>query len=125
MSPATRVYGAEPEVADDTRRSLVARTRVGDSVPDTIADGLQAPTPGRLTFDINLRLLEGVLVASESEIVETIRFMLMRQKVLVEPSGAVALAAVIRSKETFRGNRVGVVLSGGNVDWDKLRVLLA
>lgn len=123
ISPGTRVYGAEPEAADDTKRSIAAGTRVGDGVPQTIADGLQAPIPGKLTFEINLRLLEGVLVASDQEIVEAMRFLLTRQKVLVEPSGAVGLAALIRNNQAFRGARVGVVLSGGNVDWEKLRSL--
>ena len=122
--PNIQVFGAEPETADDTRRSLEAGKRVGEGVPDTIADGLQAPIPGRLTFEINRRLLDGVLVAADNEIVETMRFLLERQKLLIEPSGAVALAALIRNKASFRGKRVGVVLTGGNVDLGRLRELL-
>ena len=124
VRPGVQVFGVEPEAADDTRRSLEAGARVEPKVPETIADGLQAPTPGALTFEINRRLLDGVLVASEAEIVEAMRFMLERQKLLIEPSGAVALAALIRNREQFQGKRVAVVLSGGNVDLGRLCRLL-
>jgi threonine dehydratase len=111
-----RVYGVEPEAGDDHRRSLEAGERVAlPAVPQTIADGLQAPIPGRLPFEINCRLLDGVLTVSDDEIVAAMVFAFERLKVVVEPSGAVALAAVLTGKTDVTGKRVGVILSGGNV----------
>ena len=89
-------------------------------VPQTIADGLQTPSPGKLTFPIVQRLVEDVLLVSDQELIETLRFILERMKVLVEPSGAAAAAAVRHRKLDVTGRRVGVVLSGGNVDLERL-----
>ena len=116
LSPSTKVIGAEPETADDTRRSLEAGQRLHFGVPDTFADGLRVPVPGELTFPINSRLLDSVLVASDPEIAQAIRLLLFRQKIVVEPSGAVGLAALMRHRERFAGKRVGILLSGGNID---------
>jgi threonine dehydratase len=124
VSRKTQVIGAEPEAADDTFRSFAAGERINIGVPVTIADGLQAPMPGRLTFPINQRLADGILVASEDEIKATMVMLLERQKLLVEPSGAVALAALIRHREAFAGKKVVVVLSGGNADLKLVAELL-
>jgi threonine dehydratase len=116
LRPATQVFGVEPEAGDDHRRSLEAGRRVMlPEIPRTIADGLQSPTPGAMTFEINRRLLDGVLTVSDREIVEAMLFAFERLKVVLEPSGAVALAAVMSGKMDAGGVRVGVILSGGNV----------
>jgi threo-3-hydroxy-L-aspartate ammonia-lyase len=116
MSGATQVWGVEPEAGDDHRRSLEAGERVVlPEIPRTIADGLQAPTPGRGPFEINRRLLSGVLTVTDEEIVVAMVFAFERLKVVLEPSGAVALAAVLAGTLDVAGRRVGVILSGGNV----------
>ncbi len=125
MRPGIRVYGAEPATADDTKRSLAAGHRVEVRENPTIADGLRVTTPGRLTFPIVQKNVEDVLLVSDDEMVETLTFMLERMKVLVEPSGAAAAAAVRHRKADFRGQKVGVVLSGGNVDLAKLTEYIA
>lgn len=120
MRPGIRVFGVEPEIANDTFLSFAKGERVTIPRPDTIADGLQAPTPGALTFPIVRRLVEGILLVSEEEIRATVRFLLERMKILVEPSGAVAAAAVIFGRLPVGVERVGVVISGGNVDLEGL-----
>jgi threo-3-hydroxy-L-aspartate ammonia-lyase len=124
VRPQIRVFGVEPEAANDTWQSLRRGERVEIPVPQTIADGLQTPAPGKLTFPIIQELVEDILLVSDAELVETMRFVLERMKVLLEPSGAAAAAAVRRRKFDFTGRRVGVVLSGGNVDLLKLAAYL-
>jgi threo-3-hydroxy-L-aspartate ammonia-lyase len=124
LRPAIRVFGVEPEAANDTWQSLRQGERVEIPVPQTIADGLQTPAPGKLTFPIVQELVADVLLVSDAELVETMRFVLERMKVLIEPSGAAAAAAVRHRKFDFTGRRVGVVLSGGNVDLLKLAAYL-
>jgi threonine dehydratase len=114
--PGLRVIGVEPEAGDDTRRSLAEGRRVEIPVPRTIADGLQVPTPGRLTFEVNRRLVDTVVTVSDAEIVDAMRLLFERLKVVVEPSGAVGAAALLAGRIEARGRRVGVILSGGNVD---------
>jgi threo-3-hydroxy-L-aspartate ammonia-lyase len=128
MNPNIRVIGVEPTAGDDTKRSLEAGDRVGIPVPHTIADGLSAEIPGELTFSINRRLVAGVVLVSDAEIIETMRFAFDRLKVVVEPSGATALAAVFSGRiDEFapRGQRIGVILSGGNVDSRRFAELLS
>ena len=125
MRPGIEVYGAEPETAADTKRSLDAGHRVEVRENPTIADGLRVTTPGRLTFPIVQENVADILLVSDDEMVETLTFMLERMKVLVEPSGAAAAAAVRHRKADFRGKKVGVVLSGGNVDLAKLSGYIA
>jgi threonine dehydratase len=120
MKPGIAVYGAEPETADDTKRSLVAGHRVEVAQNPTIADGLRVSSPGKQTFPIIQETVADILLVSDDEMVETLTWMLERMKVLVEPSGAAAAAAVRHRKADFSGKRVGVVLSGGNVDLQKL-----
>ena len=125
MRPGIKVYGAEPETADDTKRSLAAGARVEVRQNPTIADGLRVTSPGKLTFPIVQEKVEDILLVSDEEMVETLTWMLERMKVLVEPSGAAAAAAVRHRKADFRGKKVGVVLSGGNVDLAKLPEFIA
>jgi threonine dehydratase len=120
IQPPIRVFGAEPEGANDTFLSLKAGERVALPHPDTIADGLRAPQPGALTFPIIRQLAEGVLLVSDDEIRQAVKFLLLRMKVLVEPSGAVPAAAVLFGKLPAGIGSVGVILSGGNVDFEEL-----
>ncbi|HZR96015.1 MAG TPA: pyridoxal-phosphate dependent enzyme [Gaiellaceae bacterium] len=113
LLPSIRMVGVEPATGDDTRRSLAAASRVDLGVPQTIADGLQAPTPGELTFEVNRELVDEIVTVSDEEIVDAMRFLFDRVKLVVEPSGAVGVAALLAGR--VRGDRVGVVLTGGNV----------
>jgi threonine dehydratase len=114
LLPGAAIIGVEPAGADDTSRSLRAGERVKLDKPDTIADGLLAQTPGELTFPINQRLLEDIVTVPDAAIVEAMRFCFSRLKVVVEPSGAVPLAALLTGAVQARG-RTAVVLSGGNI----------
>ena len=115
LAPDIEVIGVEPEQGDDTRRSLAAGERVRIPVPRTIADGQQVETPGELTFEVNRRLADSVELVSDGEIVDAMLFAFDRMKVVLEPSGACALAALLAGRVNLPGRRVGVVLSGGNV----------
>jgi threonine dehydratase len=125
--PATRIVGVEPEAGDDTRRSLAAGERVRlDGVPRTIADGLQVDTPGELTFPINRDQLEAVVTVSDQELVDAMAFLFERMKVVVEPSGAAGVAALLAGRvRDLEGRRVGVVVSGGNVSPARFAELIA
>jgi threo-3-hydroxy-L-aspartate ammonia-lyase len=118
-----RVVGVEPEAGDDVRRSLAAGERVRIEVPRTIADGQALTSPGELTFEINRRLVEEVVVVSDDEIRAAMRFAFERLKLVLEPSGASGLAAVLAGRAT--GRRIGVVLTGGNIDIARFTDLLA
>lgn len=120
LRPQIRLFGVEPEAGNDTWQSMRKGERVEIPVPQTIADGLQTPSPGKLTFPVVQELVEDILLVSDDELSETMRFVLERMKVLLEPSGAAAAAAVRHRKVDFTGHRVGVVLSGGNLDLLKL-----
>lgn len=116
LSPGVKIYGVEPEAGDDWLRSWRAGEIVSIPVPKTIADGQQTQAPGKLTWPIVRRLCAGILTVSDDEIRRAMRFAFDRLKLVVEPSGASALAALLSGKLEARGARVGVVLSGGNVD---------
>jgi threo-3-hydroxy-L-aspartate ammonia-lyase len=122
--PGCRVVGVEPELADDATRTFRTGTlhRVGN--PPTIADGLRTPSLGQVTWPLVRRYVHDMVTVSEREIVEAMRFAWTRMKVVVEPSGAVALAALLHRTE-LRGGRIGVVVSGGNVDLATACALLA
>lgn len=115
--PDTRVYAVEPADFDDTARSFQCgeRVRIDDSAR-SICDSLQTSTPGALTFDINRRLLSGVLTVTDAEVRSAIRFAFRNLKLVVEPGGAVALAAVLSGKLDTKGKTTAIVLSGGNID---------
>jgi threonine dehydratase len=110
------VIGVEPAGADDTARSLRAGHRVAIPEPATVADGLRATRPGELTFGVNSRLLDRVVTVSDQAIVAAMRFCFTRLKLVVEPSGAVALAALLTGAVQAAGKTTAVVLSGGNID---------
>lgn len=119
-----RCFPVEPETGDDTRRSFLQHERVSIPPPPTIADGLRVQSPGRLTFPILQETAEEVLTVSDDDIIEVMRFLLFRMKLLVEPSGAAAAAAVFKRKVPDTVHRVGVILSGGNIDQHMLADLL-
>jgi threonine dehydratase len=116
LSPGIAVYGVEPEAGDDWVQSLARNERVTIPVPDTIADGMQTTSPGELTFPIVQALCAGVVTVSDEELREAMRFAFERLKLVIEPSGGAGLAAVLTGRVDVRGKRVGVTLSGGNVD---------
>jgi threo-3-hydroxy-L-aspartate ammonia-lyase len=120
LRPQITVYGVEPATANDTALSLEKGERVEIPVPRTVADGLQVPSPGRLTFPVVQETVSAILLVSDEEMIETLAWMLERMKVLLEPSGVAGAAAVRHRKADFAGKRVGVLLSGGNVDREKL-----
>ncbi len=114
--PDIKIFGAEPLLANDTWQSLRKGERVTIPPPETVADGLRSPSPGKLTFPIIQKLVEDILLVTEEEIMETMRFLMERMKIVVEPSGAVSAAAVLHGKLPAKYKRVGVVISGGNAD---------
>jgi len=120
LKPSIRIFGVEPANASDTYQSLAAGKRVEIPAPDTIADGLRSPSPGELTFPVIQKHIEKIVLVSEDEIRATVKFLLTRMKILVEPSGAVSAAAAMFGKLPAGLGRVGIVLSGGNVDLEQL-----
>lgn len=118
LSPETEVFGVEPELHDDTRRSLEAGRPVEAPRPErpSICDALLTPVPGDLTFPISRRNLSGVFTVSDAEVVEAVRTAFATCKLVVEPGGAAALAAVLAGRLPVEGRTVAVILSGGNVD---------
>jgi threonine dehydratase len=120
MHPAIRMFGSEPVGANDTFLSMQAGHRVTLPHPDTIADGLRSPRPGELTFPIVQHYAEGIILVTDDEIRAAVKFLLLHLKILVEPSGAVPAAAVLFHKVPPEIRSIGVVLSGGNVDFEDL-----
>lgn len=117
IRPGLRIVGVEPESANDTDLSLKKGEAVSTPLSQSIADGLLTPAPGKLTFPIMQQHLESVVLVGDAEIAEAVRFILIRMKLLVEPSGAAAVAALMAGKvPNVRGKKVAVVLSGGNID---------
>ena len=123
INPSIRVFGVEPELANDYWLSMRAGKPVTVDASATIADGLRTPTPGTLTFPIIQALVEDILLVSEEEILEAMRFSLTRLKIAIEPSGAVCVAAALAGKIPAGIAKVGLVVSGGNVDLDLLAKL--
>jgi threonine dehydratase len=123
LRPGIRIFGVEPELANDTALSFAAGERIAIAPPETIADGLRSPIPGKLTFPILRQHVEKILLVSEEQIREAMRFLMERMKVVVEPSGAVAVAAVMNGMLPAGIRSAGVVISGGNVDLDFLKTL--
>jgi threonine dehydratase len=124
MSPGIRMIGVEPAAGDDHARSLAAGERVDIAVPRTIADGQAISTPGELTFAVNRRLVDSFELVSDEEIVAAMAFAFERLKIVLEPSGASALAALLAGRIHGLPERVGVVLSGGNVGLERFVELL-
>ena len=125
IKPSIHCFAVEPETANDTQQSISKGERVAIPPPPTIADGLRVQTPGALTFPITRANADDALTVTDKEITDTMRFMLFRMKLLVEPSGAAAAAAVFFRKLPAESKRVGVVLSGGNIDPEMLSSLIS
>ena len=119
IAPKVRIIAAEPEQADDAARSFKAGHIIADDAPVTVADGLKVPLKD-LTWHFVKTYATDVLTASEQEIVAAMRLTWARMKIVMEPSCAVPLAVILKNPDVFRGRRVGVVVTGGNVDLDKL-----
>jgi len=125
MQPSVRVFGVETEPANDAWQSLRTGTRVTIPVPDTIADGIRTTSLGVITFEIMRRLVEDIVLVADADVIETMRFMLIRMKLLAEPTGAVSVAALMAHKvKGVEGKRVGVIVSGGNADPALLKQIL-
>ncbi|KFU78152.1 L-threonine ammonia-lyase [Amycolatopsis lurida] len=124
VRPGIRVVGVEPAAGDDTKRSLEAGERVSIPVPRTIADGQAASIPGELTFSINQRLVDDIALVTDDQVRDAMRFAFERLKLVIEPSGATGLAALLSGQVPASG-RVGVILSGGNVSPERFAELIA
>ena len=124
LLPDVAVYGVEPEAGNDTQQSLQRGEIVRIDTPHTIADGAQTQSSGRLTFPVIQALVQGVLTVSDAQLVETMRFFATRMKLVVEPTGCLAAAAVLQRATDLRGQRVGIIVSGGNVDLARFAALL-
>lgn len=129
LAPECRVIGVEPEAGNDVQQSLAAGRIVHIDVPRTIADGAQTQHPGALTFPVIQRHVERVLTVTDEQLVATMRFFAERMKLVVEPTGCLAAAAILEAAFDagldFRGQRVGVIVSGGNIDVRRYGELLA
>jgi len=125
LLPEVAVYGVEPEAGNDTQLSLQRGQIVHIATPHTIADGAQTQSSGKLTFPVIQALVAGVLTVSDAQLVQTMRFFAMRMKLVVEPTGCLAAAALLDGAIDLRGQRVGVIISGGNVDLQRFAALLA
>jgi threonine dehydratase len=128
LLPGVQVWGVEPEAGNDTQRSLAEGRIVHIDTPRTIADGAQTQHSGELTFPVIQRLVRGIVTVSDAQLVEAMRFFAERMKIVVEPTGCLAAAALMSRAAglpDLQGCRVGVILSGGNVDVKRYAELLA
>jgi threo-3-hydroxy-L-aspartate ammonia-lyase len=125
LSPACRLYGVEPETGNDGQRSFRAGAIVHIDTPQTIADGAQTQHLGTLTFAIIRRDVDDILTATDAQLVDGMAFMASRLKLVVEPTGCLGLAAARARQGELRGKRIGVLVSGGNVDLARFCSLLA
>ena len=124
LLPGVKVYGVEPEAGNDTQLSLQRGQIVHIDTPQTIADGAQTQASGRLTFPVIQALVAGVLTVSDAQLIDTMRFFATRMKLVVEPTGCLAAAALLQGAIDLRGARVGVIVSGGNVDLPRFAALV-
>ncbi|MFJ6141520.1 threonine/serine dehydratase [Kitasatospora sp. NPDC092286] len=125
LDPGVTVTGVEPAEGDDTARSLLAGRRVEIVPPRTLADGLRHRTPGSFTFEVNRRLLDGVAVVTDRELEAAMRFLWKYGRIITEPSAACGVAALLAGRVEPAGARIGVVLSGANIDDDRFRRIVS
>jgi len=125
LAPACRVIGVEPEAGNDVQQSLARGERIRIPVPDTIADGAQTQQVGELTFPIVRALVSAIATVTDAQLVRTMRFFAERMKLVVEPTGCLAAAAVLERVLPLAGRRVGVIVSGGNIDAGRYAQLLS
>ena len=119
LAPECQVIAAEPEQADDAYRSFKAGHIIADDAPETVADGLKVPLKD-LTWHFVSSHVSDILTASEEEIIEAMKLIWKRMKIVMEPSSAVPLATILKNRDRFAGKRVGLIITGGNVDLDRL-----
>jgi len=119
LAPKIKIYAAEPEQADDAYRSFKAGHIIADDAPNTVADGLKVPLKD-LTWHFVSKHVTDIFTASEQEIVDAMKLIWKRMKIIMEPSSAVPLATILKNRDAFAGRRVGMIITGGNVDLDKL-----
>ncbi|HXZ07514.1 MAG TPA: threo-3-hydroxy-L-aspartate ammonia-lyase [Paraburkholderia sp.] len=124
LSPQCEIIGVEPEAGNDGQQSLARGEIVRIEVPKTLADGAATPALGNYTFQVIQRLVKQIVTVSDAQLVEAVRFFAQRMKIVVEPTGCLAAAAVLNGIVPVEGKRVGVVISGGNVDLDRLAEFL-
>jgi threonine dehydratase len=124
LSPATRLYGVEPEAGNDGQRSFHSGSIVHIDTPQTIADGAQTQHLGHLTFPIIRRDVDDILTVSDSQLVDEMRFFAARMKLIVEPTGCLGFAAARAMQDRLQGSKVGIIISGGNVDLPRFAELL-
>ena len=124
LSPNCRVIGVEPEAGDDATRSFKTKTLQTVTNPETIADGARTPSLGKLTFTMVMALVHDMMTVSDRELASTMFYLWERMKIVVEPTGALAAAAALSGRVDLREKRVGVLISGGNVDMAAVRKLL-
>jgi len=125
LSPKCKLFGVEPEAGNDGQQSFRSGSIVHIDTPKTIADGAQTQHLGSLTFPIIQREVDDILTVSDAELVDAMRFFASRMKIVVEPTGCLGFAAARKMKEALHGKRVGVLISGGNVDIERFAALLA
>ena len=124
LQPAIQIFGVEAIGADDAKQSLARGEIVHIDPPDTIADGIRTQAIGTLTFTIMRELLSDIVIVSDDEIVQALRFVFARMKIVVEPTGAVPLAAVMHNRIPANLKRIGVIVSGGNIDFKLLSAIV-
>jgi len=125
LSPSCRLYGVEPEAGNDGQQSFRSGAIVHIDTPQTIADGAQTQHLGNITFPIIRRDVDDILTATDDELVQCMRFFAERMKIVVEPTGCLGFAAARRMQDDLRGKKVGILVSGGNIDLAKLSSFLA
>lgn len=125
LSPQCKLYGVEPEAGNDGQQSFRSGAIVHIDTPKTIADGAQTQHLGQYTFSIIKRDVDDILTASDAQLVEAMKFYATRMKMIVEPTGCLGLAAVMQMKDALKGKRVGIIISGGNIDLERFCELVS
>ncbi len=124
LSPSCRIIGVEPEAGNDVQQSFRKGERVKIATPVTIADGAQTPMVGAITFEIIKALVDDIHTVTDAQLVESMRFYAERMKMIVEPTGCLSLAAAIQASESLQGQKVGLIISGGNIDMARFSQLM-
>ncbi len=124
-SPLCKIYGVEPEAGNDVQQSFRQGERVKIPTPITIADGAQTPMVGAITFELIKQWVDDIHTVSDAQLIEVMRFYAERMKMIVEPTGCLSLAAALQARDSLKGQRVGVIISGGNIDLARFAQLLA
>jgi threonine dehydratase len=125
LSPYCQILGVEPEAGNDVQQSFRKGERVKIATPVTIADGAQTPMVGAITFEIIKALVDDIHTVTDAQLVQCMRFYAERMKMIVEPTGCLSLAAAMQASESLKGQKVGVVVSGGNIDMARFSQLVA